>query len=54
LSVGQKENCTNIKKKGVIIMVYKRREGLAGGGITRFMDTNVSVCPCCGSKHRTG
>lgn len=31
-------------------MAYKRREGLAGGGITRFMDTNVSVCPCCGSK----
>lgn len=31
-------------------MAYKRREGLAGGGITKFMDTNVSVCPCCGSK----
>lgn len=28
-------------------MAFKRREGLAGGGITRYADTNFHNCPFC-------
>ena len=32
-------------------MSYKRREGLAGGGITNYADNNLKCCPFCGSNH---
>ena len=31
-------------------MAFKRREGLAGGPITRYADQKLSCCPFCGSK----
>lgn len=32
-------------------MSFKRREGLAGGGITKYADQNMPVCPFCKSSH---
>ena len=31
-------------------MAYQRREGLAGGGITKYADNNLKCCPFCGSN----
>ena len=31
-------------------MAYQRREGLAGGGITKYADNNLRCCPFCGSN----
>ena len=31
-------------------MAFQRREGLAGGGITKYADNNLKCCPFCGSK----
>mgnify|MGYP003290585949 CR=1 FL=1 len=31
-------------------MAFQRREGLAGGGITKYADNNFKCCPFCGSK----
>lgn len=31
-------------------MSYQRREGLAGGGITRYADNNLKCCPFCGTN----
>ena len=31
-------------------MAYQRREGLAGGGITKYADDNLKCCPFCGSN----
>ena len=32
-------------------MGFKRREGLAGGGITKYADTNFHNCPFCNSSN---
>ena len=31
-------------------MSFQRREGLAGGGITKYADKNLKCCPFCGSE----
>ena len=31
-------------------MAFKRREGLAGGGITRYADQKIHNCPFCGTN----
>ena len=41
---------STFKIKGGKIMAFKRREGLAGGGINRYADQKIHNCPFCGTN----